>query len=624
MDIISPGLRSRSSRSRKLVHQINSNNRISYLIQNQFLHLNKVTETFVSEQYNANSNESELDSTFQDLIYHLNPQDFSLESVLNISLPRLRNSLEKLQDVKIETNQVSNLINNYILLSANLAYSNDLIYNTLILRSQLVYWENLNLSDKSKLIFFIQILPRKFFEFSVMVYNHIIPQESVLSTAGVEEDNFISHTWLKIQRYYSQISTSAKKVIHKSIRELNPTFSIFKSKTPWYRTIRFYLKTPLNIATKEINLKIDSINQQILLNTCQIDSLIKLDYNNFSKNLSTMESFFESESDASYSTNDRLINILTRVTSHQATNSYSATDIPSHLTRYWPIILLLIYYGPSKFSDIYHNRQEIMNWIQYNLVDTTIGFFKNWLLKPIFDVLNILRHDDEITLTSKESLQSDLASLERMVVDFVADENVTGLSRDTIHQSIVNGDLTLLMSKYEAQIRTPYKSLLKGGLVRSLLIQIQKTKVDGAVALTGIDKLLKSQQLLFGLVSVSPSLIILWKLIQYLTTAKPIIINGKQVNMLCLKGLNNIENLLVLLKQSSENREANSDHSEDYEGRLLIEIVNLIITSKLIIPRQLQKDWVEDLNELNNSDFDFNTKLDLIRKIWNIYGHYFR
>lgn len=664
MDIISPGLSFRSSRSRKLINEINNNNRISSLIQNQFKNLNNYTELFLSQELiKFDSIEDEkfntLQSIFQDLIYHLNLQDFSLESILHLNLQKLQQSYNKLNlsgntgdaddadnigrndvsggsvvdieslrrfdsltgksEIAALNSTTNNLINHYILLSTNLTYSNSLIYNTLILKNQLVYWENLNLSTRSKLIFFIQILPRKCWEFISSVYSHILqtsPEDPVvLKTNGVEEDNLLYHTYDKLWRYCNLVSKSLRKVIKKSFVELNPTFSIFKSKTPWYKILNFYLKTPVNIATKEINIKINLINQHITQNTAQIDALVKLNYDDKYQMLTTMESFFKKTPSKSF--NHRVYNVLLETIKYQTSVDYSSTDMPSFITRYWPILILLINYGPSKSIDIYNNRQEILDWIQFNLVDTTVGFFKNWLVKPINDMLNILRHDDTITITSKESLQSDLDSLERMVVDFVADEHVSGLSREQIHESIVNGDLTLLMSKYESQIRTPYKSLLQGGLIRSLLIQIQKTKVDGALALTGIDKLLKSQQLLFGLVSLSPSLFIVWKITQYLTTAKPLIINGNQVNMLCLKGLNNIENLLVLLNQTS-------DSSENYEGRLLIEIVNLVITSKYIIPKQLQNDWIDDLNELNNSDFDFDTKLDLVRKIWNMYGHYFR
>jgi len=42
------------------------------------------------------------------------------------------------------------------------------------------------------------------------------------------------------------------------------------------------------------------------------------------------------------------------------------------------------------------------------------------------------------------------------------------------------------------------------------LIQIQKSKVDLELAMSGIDRLLKSQELLFGAVGIAPAFLILW------------------------------------------------------------------------------------------------------------------
>ena len=39
---------------------------------------------------------------------------------------------------------------------------------------------------------------------------------------------------------------------------------------------------------------------------------------------------------------------------------------------------------------------------------------------------------------------------------------------------------------------------IRGDLIRALLIQVQKTKVDVELAVSGIDALLKSQELVFG------------------------------------------------------------------------------------------------------------------------------
>lgn len=268
------------------------------------------------------------------------------------------------------------------------------------------------------------------------------------------------------------------------------------------------------------------------------------------------------------------------------------------------------------------------------------------MIKPVYDMLDILRNtssDSQLSITSKDSLNSEFDSLNSMIYQFAQDNHID-VSESQITDDIKNGDLKIIMSTYENEIKSPIKYLITGSLLRLILIQIQRSKVDGAMAINGIDKLLKSQQLLFAMVSISPSILILYQMYRLLTNsgkgngsgAASIMINGKQLNIVCLKCLNNIENLLILLQlqekkpqqkeQNSRSTEnvSNKHHQEFYEGELLIEIINLFVFSSYLIPIDLKDDWIDDLNELNNKQFDVTTKLDLIRKIWNMYGAYFR
>lgn len=120
---------------------------------------------------------------------------------------------------------------------------------------------------------------------------------------------------------------------------------------------------------------------------------------------------------------------------------------------------------------------------------------------------------------------------------------------------------------------------------------------------------------------MSPSLIILYQIYKHFTLAKPLLVNGKQLSIVCLKCLNNIESLLIsLLRKKDETlNNVNTD-----EGELLIEIIDLILCSEPLIPKELHEDWIKDLNELNNSEFDVETKLKLAQRIWNMYGSYFK
>ncbi|CAE6451208.1 unnamed protein product [Rhizoctonia solani] len=104
-------------------------------------------------------------------------------------------------------------------------------------------------------------------------------------------------------------------------------------------------------------------------------------------------------------------------------------------------------------------------------------------------------------IISKEGLKSDLDSLERMVISLSTEKfSYTPEQVAQMSEQIRAGDLTEVMKLYENDIKHPVRSAITGTLIRTLLIQIQKTKVDIDFALTGIDKLLRSQELTFEFV----------------------------------------------------------------------------------------------------------------------------
>lgn len=186
---------------------------------------------------------------------------------------------------------------------------------------------------------------------------------------------------------------------------------------------------------------------------------------------------------------------------------------PSRIVRYW-VPTLLFFFSSSTLLRIFFNRKaEIMAWIR-DLVTTTRDFWYDWIIEPLRKVIGTIRHDEdsEVALMSKRSLEGDRNSLERMVVDFAKDtsSNSLGLNDEDIadlRAKVKEGDLTPVLKAYEKDLRRPFIGTVRGDLIRALLIQIQKTKVDVDVAVGGIDALLKSQELVFGYTAIRHSLL---------------------------------------------------------------------------------------------------------------------
>jgi nuclear control of ATPase protein 2 len=215
---------------------------------------------------------------------------------------------------------------------------------------------------------------------------------------------------------------------------------------------------------------------------------------------------------------DRLIQILDDHLPEQEHASQAlANDYgrPSRLVRYWIPGTVLILSGSTLLRLVTNRRAEIRQWIQ-EFGTTIIDFGSNWVIEPVKKLIGTIRHDEssEVAIMSKESLKADRASLERMVVDFAADHPSESGAKYTeaeiadIRAKVKEGDLTPVLRAYERDLQKPFIGTVRGDLVRALLIQIQKTKVDVEVAISGIDSLLKSQELLFGLIGLTPGILI--------------------------------------------------------------------------------------------------------------------
>lgn len=220
----------------------------------------------------------------------------------------------------------------------------------------------------------------------------------------------------------------------------------------------------------------------------------------------------QQESTSAY---DQLARILQDCLPHCASSSMDLAQKharPSRLTRYWLPILAALFCG-STFLRVLVKESAQLALLAVDTMSTAYDFWSNWVVSPVRNLIRTIRHDDnsDIAIMSKKSLETDRASLERMVVEFVQDHAATAQRQPTSNIDLVTtnlkeGDVTPVLKAYERDLRSPFIGAIRGDLVRALLIQIQKTKVDIEVAMSGIDALLKSQELVFRYVGFVPLL----------------------------------------------------------------------------------------------------------------------
>ncbi|KAF9156253.1 Nuclear control of ATPase protein 2 [Linnemannia schmuckeri] len=186
---------------------------------------------------------------------------------------------------------------------------------------------------------------------------------------------------------------------------------------------------------------------------------------------------------------------------------------PSWLTRIW-IPALIGYFGLKYGIQYISEHRADLDEMLEEAWETARRFVTDWVWEPSVRIMNIIRHSDDqgsLQMLGNESLKSDIASLERMVLAFGKDNyNLGAEELEALSKSVHNGDISVIMRAYESELKTPLKGAVMGHLVQTLLIQIQKTKVDVEVAMAALDKLLKANELNFAFLAVGPSLLLLW------------------------------------------------------------------------------------------------------------------
>lgn len=279
---------------------------------------------------------------------------------------------------------------------------------------------------------------------------------------------------------------------------------------------------------------------------------------------------------------------------------------PPRAVRYWLPAVVGVLSSTTLLRILVNRKADIVDWIT-DFGATVRDFWLNWIVEPTQKVIRTIRHDEtsEIAIMSRDSLKADRQSLERMVIDFAMDKPHFAVEGSSISEAqlaeirikVAEGDVTPVLRAYEKDLKSPFVGAVRGDLVRSLLIQVQKTKVDLEVAMTGIDSLLKSQELVFGFVGLTPGVLVTVGVFQYLRG----VFGSRTGHRRCAKAgratrvLRNIDRVLSEARPTENNVLSYKDH-----GLLLCEVHVLRNLAGKLMPRDIQNEFLEDLDDLAN------------------------
>ncbi|KAG2361507.1 ATP synthase regulation protein NCA2-domain-containing protein [Suillus spraguei] len=303
---------------------------------------------------------------------------------------------------------------------------------------------------------------------------------------------------------------------------------------------------------------------------------------------------------------------------------------PSRLTLLWPRLFLLPPLMLYCAKHIYASRSTLAE-LMLDGANTVQHFFKDWLFDPIKDVLITIRAGGEDgVIVRREAVAADLDSLERMSLALAREKlDYDSTQLEALSRHIRQGDLTAVLKIYEEDIKYPVKSAISGTLLRSMFIQVQKAKVDLDQALTGIDKLLKSQELTFAFVGVAPALAVIYVaggFLGGLLSIRPGRYGGKLRKTSVWLAMRRIERLLLFQPKLHHRHNVETAHSDTIPalttGLLVLSLAHLREYALTSLPARsrLREGFLEDIEDLEDPALSRSEKLRIIDRMWKSWG----
>ncbi|CEP10749.1 hypothetical protein [Parasitella parasitica] len=533
---------------------------------------------------------------------------------------------------------------------------------TLPISESIDYWNSIQGNTMNELYYAIQVAPCRIYS---LLRNTISQINSTSSAVDQVKSLFTSSDYVLSQLFPIHNSTAGK---NKGKTQPFKSFNAFK-----FFNLSSYHHRPLllEIISDEVNVKKKSLQQYrseqaatlgvLLLTPPQFNSeadfatttaketkncieVIKYvmespskainNDNNIQKNphhlqqqLSIMDLRGASANDATA----ELYNVVRKWSStynnklHRIQSSYG---MPSLITRYWIPALGGYFAGSIAVRYGFKRKEDILHWIQ-EIGKTAHDFVLNWIWEPFVKVYETIRlKDQRLSLLSKEGLQSDLDSLERMVVGFAKDNlhmSENELSR--LAEDIREGDMSVLLKEYEKEIKNPLRNAIVGDLLQTILIQVQKTKVDVDLAMSALDKLLKSNELNFAFLAVAPSMLLTWASVSWFRNT----IQGrtqqkaKKTGIPMKETLRRIERQLIVMEPIQKDKgeldewsSSNDQHQIECEtqGILLCEVHLLRAYARsLPLRNSTRARFLEDIRDLENPSLTNEQKIQTIARM---------
>jgi nuclear-control-of-ATPase protein 2 len=158
----------------------------------------------------------------------------------------------------------------------------------------------------------------------------------------------------------------------------------------------------------------------------------------------------------------------------------------------------------------YAGSPDLQRWKQVTH-DKTNEFMNEHLVVPVRTIYSELFNQNSIDFDQMAlEVQLNRESVAKMMNEFAKRKFTNPADLDKARKSIAGGDTQWMLEEHEKDVSSPWGALITGDLIQSLMIQLQKLKLEIDEEMLQMDKLIKANEINLQLAATFPILSLLY------------------------------------------------------------------------------------------------------------------
>jgi len=253
-------------------------------------------------------------------------------------------------------------------------------------------------------------------------------------------------------------------------------------------------------------------------------------------------------------------------------------------------------------------------------------FVDSQLCQPLGRMYRAVRYDEaSMSTINRAAVHAEELVLGVMVREFMEDTSeIDEAQLREVEHLAISGDISGILPLYTAAIRHPIKEALFGSLLRLVLIQVHKVKLDAEKISVVIDQLLRSNELLFQATAMTPAVL----LIALLLYQGMVIVKGSPSNKKVHARLRaNLRNIELVLNKYNEARFDGEDEDQFVQPVVSQKDVGQIVTSVSFmlstaqwLPQEQRTAFIKDSLQLVDSRLSIAQRMAVLQRIFHTHS----